>query len=293
MNYINIKQIIPDENQPRKMFDIAKLGKLKKSIEKYGIINPLVVEEIGKDKYMLIDGERRFRAANELGIKEVPVNIVEKQSDMDRMIRQFHIQEQQEGWTPAEKAMVLFNLSQEMGVTVNKACELLGIESRTGSMYISFAKMISKDDFQKKEIPIRFVESIIQTRDLAKKTMIEELEEKPTRTDEKSLEKIMMDKIEEGEIKDRKDFAKLKASFIKDPKTIKTFLTGKVTIKKIFEDSEAASVLHLRNIEAGTRIIETHLNAFLKDPNFKPSKRLMDSLQRTLEKIESLQKLHG
>ena len=92
MEKVDIKYIHADENQPRKLFDVDKLAKLKKSIIKYGIINPLVVEKHGVNNYLLVDGERRFRMAKEIGLKEVPINVVSSETDTERLVRQFHIQ---------------------------------------------------------------------------------------------------------------------------------------------------------------------------------------------------------
>ena len=71
---INTSLIIPNKYQPRKVFDEASINSLANSIKTYGIINPILVRQ-KDDKYEIIAGERRFRAAKLLGLTEIPVII--------------------------------------------------------------------------------------------------------------------------------------------------------------------------------------------------------------------------
>ena len=59
---LNISDIVSSKNQPRKIFDATALDTLCESISKYGIIQPLIVRKIN-DKYEIVSGERRYRAA--------------------------------------------------------------------------------------------------------------------------------------------------------------------------------------------------------------------------------------
>ena len=70
--HVNITQVEPNRNQPRKSFDEDSLLELAESIKQYGIINPLIVTD-KNDHYEIVGGERRWRAAKKAGIKEVPV----------------------------------------------------------------------------------------------------------------------------------------------------------------------------------------------------------------------------
>ena len=69
---LDINLIIPNKYQPRKVFDEKDLTSLSESIKTYGIINPILVRK-KEDKYEIIAGERRFRAAKLVGLTEVPV----------------------------------------------------------------------------------------------------------------------------------------------------------------------------------------------------------------------------
>ncbi len=78
IKYIDLVDIIPNRLQPRTEFDEDKLNELATSIKQYGIINPLLVRKVG-NKYEIIAGERRFKAAKIVGLERVPVII----SNMD------------------------------------------------------------------------------------------------------------------------------------------------------------------------------------------------------------------
>src|SRR5258707_15304250 len=69
---IPIEQIQPNPYQPRRTFNDASIEELARSVREHGIVQPLVVMRVG-DKYKLIAGERRFRAAQKAGLTVVPV----------------------------------------------------------------------------------------------------------------------------------------------------------------------------------------------------------------------------
>ena len=69
---IDISRIKPNPNQPRKYFDPDALAELAGSIEVQGIIQPLIVEEIAERSYVIVAGERRYRAAKMAGLTTVP-----------------------------------------------------------------------------------------------------------------------------------------------------------------------------------------------------------------------------
>ena len=76
---VSISSIVPNKNQPRKLFDKDALDELTNSIKERGIIQPLIVRKSSdqNDKYELIAGERRWQAAQSAGLHEIPVIIIE------------------------------------------------------------------------------------------------------------------------------------------------------------------------------------------------------------------------
>ena len=73
---IDINLIKSNESQPRKLFDDEKIMELAESIKSNGIIQPLILRK-DKDEYIIVDGERRWRAAKYIGIKEIPAVIMD------------------------------------------------------------------------------------------------------------------------------------------------------------------------------------------------------------------------
>ena len=82
---IAIDKIDPNKYQPRKVFDESKLYELAQSIKEHGILQPLTVRRTDKDRFELIAGERRLRAAKLGGLTTVPV-IIKKFSDEQSMV---------------------------------------------------------------------------------------------------------------------------------------------------------------------------------------------------------------
>ncbi len=82
---ILIEKITPNINQPRQSFDDDKMKDLKKSIQKNGVLQPITVKELSDEKYMIIAGERRYRASKSLGLKWIPAYSVKIDTDSEMM----------------------------------------------------------------------------------------------------------------------------------------------------------------------------------------------------------------
>ena len=78
---IPISQVIPNQDQPRKEFRPEAIEELAASIKEKGILQPVIVKKIDDQKYMLVCGERRFRAASLCGLTEIPAIIKDVASD--------------------------------------------------------------------------------------------------------------------------------------------------------------------------------------------------------------------
>ena len=119
--FINISLVEPNRNQPRKEFDKESLSELANSIKQYGILQPIIVQKNG-DMYEIIAGERRWRAAKEAGLTEVPVII----RDYDKQkIMEISIIEniQRENLNPIEEAMAYQSLMEEYGLKHEELAE--------------------------------------------------------------------------------------------------------------------------------------------------------------------------
>ena len=113
---IEIEKIKPNPNQPRKNFDVEALNELASSIKTHGIVQPIVVNDLGNGNYMIIAGERRWRAANICGLKTVPA-VIRKYTD--KQVKEISIIEnlQREDLNPVEAARAIKELMDEYGLT--------------------------------------------------------------------------------------------------------------------------------------------------------------------------------
>lgn len=74
---VALKDIIPDPNQPRQYYDLASMDELTESVKSDGVLSPILLRKAKGKKHMIVFGERRFRAATEAGLKEIPAMIRE------------------------------------------------------------------------------------------------------------------------------------------------------------------------------------------------------------------------
>mgnify|MGYP003305598267 FL=1 len=126
---LNINEVEPNRNQPRKIFNESGLEELAKSIEQNGIIQPILVRPMADGSYQLIAGERRWRAARMAGLTEVPVTIREM-SDEEASIFALIENLQREDLNPVEEAEGLKSLIESYGFTQEEAADKVG-KSRT------------------------------------------------------------------------------------------------------------------------------------------------------------------
>jgi len=120
-----ISQVQPALNQPRKRFDPETLADLADSIRTYGIIQPLTVRRLSSGYYQIIAGERRWRAAKEAGLQEIPVVVLEAD---DRKAAELSLIEnlQREDLNPIEEAKGYKVLMEEYGMTQEELSERMG-----------------------------------------------------------------------------------------------------------------------------------------------------------------------
>ena len=124
---ISISSIVPNKNQPRKLFEKEALEELKNSIKERGIIQPLIVRKSDDqdNKFELIAGERRWQAAQSAGLHEVPVVIIE--ADNLKSLELAIIENvQRKDLNPVEEAESYNNLIQNFGYDHEKVSQFIG-----------------------------------------------------------------------------------------------------------------------------------------------------------------------
>lgn len=122
---IKIRDIEPNKKQPRKNFDGEKLKILSESIKNHGLVQPILVRENFDGTYMIIAGERRWRAAKAAGLKEIPC-IVKKLEDSEIMEIALIENLQRENLNPIEEAEGYKSLMSAFGFTQEEVAERVG-----------------------------------------------------------------------------------------------------------------------------------------------------------------------
>ena len=121
---LDISSVFANPNQPRKVFDQNALRELADSIAKHGVIMPIIVNKSG-DRYMIIAGERRFRASKLAGLSTVPCII---KTYNERQIKEISLIEnlQREDLNPIEAATAMKSLMEDYGLTQEDLADRIG-----------------------------------------------------------------------------------------------------------------------------------------------------------------------
>lgn len=134
---IPIDDIVPNPHNPRLIFDPHELDELKKSISKVGILVPITVYEnakrFPKAKYVLLDGERRWRCAKELGIASISANIIDEPEDVTQNILfMFNIHHFRREWELFPTALKLEVIIKKLGIDQESVLsEFTGVKRST------------------------------------------------------------------------------------------------------------------------------------------------------------------
>ncbi len=125
-----MNQISPNPNQPRRDFDQTALLELTQSVEREGIIQPIIVRSVGGGKFQIIAGERRWRAAKLADLTEVPVIL--RAAD-DQQVLELAIVEniQREDLNPIELALAFQRMATELGLSHDQIGQKTGKERTT------------------------------------------------------------------------------------------------------------------------------------------------------------------
>lgn len=157
---INLDDIELDESQARKNFDQGKIESLARSIEEVGQLQPVIVfrqEEEGK--YLLVAGERRYRAIRHLGREDIAAVVIE---DQDYSLKQIQLIEnlQREDLDPLEKALSIKRFMEEEGLNKTDVSKKLGVPRTTLTEWLNILEVSEKyqqavvDNYQGKDSPL-------------------------------------------------------------------------------------------------------------------------------------------
>lgn len=122
---LRLSQIVPNRDQPRKVFDDAALRELSDSIKMHGLIQPLLVRPMNDGSYQIVAGERRWRASRLAGLEKVPV-VIKEMADSEVMELALIENLQREDLNPIEEAEGYKTLMDTYSLTQEQAAERVG-----------------------------------------------------------------------------------------------------------------------------------------------------------------------
>lgn len=215
---VAIEQIIPNRNQPRKIFKEKELLELADSIRENGVIQPLIVTQDENGRFSLVAGERRLKASKLAGLERVPV-VVKRATKKEHMMMSIIENVQRSDLNCIEEALAYFQLMNEFGLTQEEVAKKIGKERSTVANFLRILKL-PKDVIMllnKEHLSFGHAKVLAAVSDdeavkrlaneaVAKNLSVRELEElMKTSTKKKTAAKEGLDKVVEhyGQLKDR------------------------------------------------------------------------------------------
>lgn len=199
-----ISSIEPNPDQPRTNFDEEALDDLAESIKQLGVIQPITVRKISDDKYQIISGERRFRAAQKAGLSKIPSYI---KTAEDETVMQMALVEnvQREDLNAIEIALSYKALTETQNLTQEKISSLVGKKRATVSNYLRLLKLPAEIQIgiSKKQIDMAHARALLSLDDPQKQL---EIYEKAIKNNLSShaVEAMVKDALEGGKKKREK-----------------------------------------------------------------------------------------
>lgn len=163
---LHITEIEQNRSQPRKKFDDDALTELAESIQEHGILQPLIVRPIGDQRYQIVAGERRWRAAKRIGLTEVPV-IIRELSDNDVLQIALIENLQREDLNPIEEANGYLALMEQSGMTQEEIAKIVG-RSRpavANSLRLLKLPMLVQNYLEKGQITVGHAKALAAIKD--------------------------------------------------------------------------------------------------------------------------------
>jgi ParB family chromosome partitioning protein len=140
IQYISLDQLKPNPDQPREHFNQEALSELAESIRQQGIIQPVLAEKRADGSFLLIAGERRWRAAETAGLTEIPV-IVREFSPEQKMEIALVENVQREDLTPMEEARAYRHLMETLGLSQQDVADKVGKKRSTVANSLRLLKL--------------------------------------------------------------------------------------------------------------------------------------------------------
>ena len=141
LRHLKLSQLQPGKYQPRTRMDEASLQELARSIESQGVMQPILVRAVAQDRFEIIAGERRARAARIAGLDEVPV-LIKQVPDEAAAAMSLIENIQREDLNPLEEAQGLKRLTTEFGLTHEQAAQAVGRSRSAASNLLRLLNLV-------------------------------------------------------------------------------------------------------------------------------------------------------
>ncbi len=198
---VSMERIKPNPNQPRKEFDDDSLQELANSIRQIGIIQPITLRDMGDDTYIIIAGERRWRASQRVGLTTIPAYI--RTVDDENMMEMALVENiQRQDLTALEVSLAYQHLIEEYGLTQEQLSERVGKNRATVANYLRLLKLPAKIQMalKNREIDMGHARTLLTLNDPATQLkMFDEL--KKEKLSVRKLEDMVKELSEGGTVK--------------------------------------------------------------------------------------------
>ncbi len=258
--HVPLKLLVPDPDQPRQDFEPKALAQLTKSIKEKGILVPIAVEKMKGGKFLLIDGERRYRAAMHLKLEKVPVIVYESMNEIEGISTRFHLQEQHSGWTAFDKAKAIAIMKKATGLSNTEIAELLGMDIQTVGDFINILQLSKRSMAYFNEKKVKNFRIISRLARLKKNIEDPKLKEQ--------VEEAVLDKFDRQVFTDSYDITNFSQAYLflkdepeKQKKLLRNIIEDKnYTGRQALIDSKMADTINQGLILRGC----TELRTFIK-----------------------------
>ena len=203
-----IEQLEADHEQPRKDFEIDENDRLFLSIKEYGIEMPIAVHAEDQNRFIILDGHRRYRCAQKLNMEFVPCRIYSNLDKWEQEFKRFEIQNNRKEWQPIERSNSLSRIKENRKFSNKEVAELLHISTSTVSYSLGIRKQT--------------IENVGLFRDYkhCDAYITEYFRLKPKLRKVKDIEKsgvtiALFEKVQNHIVKSAKDFRKLQPIFLR------------------------------------------------------------------------------
>ena len=163
---IDINNIYANEEQARKEFNESEINELANSIKRYGLLSPIIVAKTGDNHYMIVAGERRWRACKSLNLDKIKCQIInneEEDLDFISLIENF----QRKDLNPIEKAIALNNVMSKYELTQEELAEKLGKARSTVTNILRILDLDSRvlDLLKEKKLTYKHCKTLLSIKD--------------------------------------------------------------------------------------------------------------------------------